>query len=102
VTLHLLHLHLRLTPHRLALLLAFIFVVGLLIGIIAAVRLIGPLVGRVTIHEALASYLAYRQADDVHAEAFARMASVVQAARQPGTAQRVSSSYQDDPARRRR
>ena len=101
MTLHLLHLHLQLTPHRLELLLAFVFVVGLLVGVIAAVRLIGPLVGRVTIHEALASYLAYRQVDDVHAGALARMTSVVQAARQPGTAQ-VSSSRQDDPLRRRR
>jgi hypothetical protein len=102
MNLHLLHLHLQLTPHRLELLLAYVFVVGLLLGIVAAVRLIGPLVGRVNVHEALASYLAYRQADDVHAEALARMTSVVQAARQPGSASRVNSSYQDDPPYRRR
>ncbi len=83
---HPLHLHLQLTPHRLELLLAFVFVVGLLVGVAAAIRLIGPLVARVNVHEALASYLAYRQADDVHSEALARMTSVVQAAGQPGTA----------------
>jgi hypothetical protein len=102
MTIRLLHLHLQLTPHRLELLLAFVFVVGLLIGIVGAVRLIGPLVGRVTIHEALASYLAYRQADDVHADALARMTSVVQAARQPGSPPRLNSSFQDDSPYRRR
>jgi hypothetical protein len=102
MTLHLLHHHFQLMPHRLELLLAFVFVLGLLVGVVAAVRLIGPLVGRVNVHEALASYLSYRQADDVHAEALVRMTSVVEAARYGGGDQRVSSSFEDESSRRAR
>jgi hypothetical protein len=80
---HLVQLHLQLTPHRLELLLGFVFVLGLLLGVMAGIRLVAPVAARAKLNEALASYVAYRQADGIHADSLARMASVVQAARRP-------------------
>lgn len=80
---HLLRLHLQLTPHRLELLLGFVFLLSLLVGVMAGIRLVAPVAARAKLNEALASYVAYRQADGIHADSLARMASAVQAARQP-------------------
>jgi hypothetical protein len=80
---HFIHLHLQLTPHRLELLLGFVFVLGLLVGVVTGIRVVAPVAARAKLNEALASHVAYRQADGIHADSLARMASVVQAARQP-------------------
>jgi hypothetical protein len=80
---HLIQLHVQLAPHRLELLLGFVFVLGLLAGVMAGIRLVAPVAARAKLNEALASYVAYRQADGIHADSLARMASVVQATRQP-------------------
>jgi hypothetical protein len=80
---HLLQLHLQLTPRRLELLLGFVFVLGLLVGVVTGIRLVAPVAARAKLNEALASYVAYRQADGIHADSLARMATVVQAARHP-------------------
>jgi hypothetical protein len=67
----------------------FTFVLGLLAGGVGAVWLVAPLVGREEAHRALAWYLARRHIEDIQAEALARMASLVEAIRQPSSAHSV-------------
>jgi hypothetical protein len=67
----------------------FTFVLGLLAGGVGAIWLVAPLVGREEAHRALAWYVARRHIEDIQAEALARMASLVEAARQPSSTRSV-------------
>lgn len=73
----------------------FAFVLGLVAGGVGMVWLVAPLVGREEAHRALAWWVARRQIEDIQAEALAWMASLVEAAREGGSAGPIISAFQD-------
>lgn len=76
-----------------------VFMVGLVAGGAGVIWLVAPLVGREEAHRALAWYLAQRHIQNIQADALARMADLVEAARQAGSAWPIISAFESRAAR---
>ena len=72
----------------------FTFVLGLVVGGVGVIWLVAPLVGQEEAHRALAWYLARRHIENIQAEALAWMASLVEAAREAGSAGPIISAFE--------